>query len=155
MRYATLSTVEARRTDHVAPGERRLLRAVLEDALRTILAARHGGVGPAHVRRERAWLTSRDRDDPFAFESICDALDLDAGWIRRLVLDTAGARIASLLLMDGIDAPARRSGSSMRSRGRPRSRPGYGVRVRVPGSQVPAQQSESNVQAPASGTQHT
>ena len=83
MRYATLST-EARRADHVAPGEHRLLRAVLEDALRTILAARHGGVGPAHIRREHAWMTSRDRGDPFAFESICDALDLDADWIRRL-----------------------------------------------------------------------
>ncbi len=30
-----------------------------------------------------AWLGSTDRDWPFSFENICDALDMDPGHVRR------------------------------------------------------------------------
>ena len=71
---------------HAAPlacGERRLMLAVLEDALRTVLNARVGRSSDAWVRDELRWLMSEDRSHPFAFEVICDVLDLDASWLRR------------------------------------------------------------------------
>jgi hypothetical protein len=67
-------------------GERRLMLAVLEDALRTLLGARHGRTSAKRVRQELAWFTSGDRSDPFAFERICEALLIDADWLRGRVL---------------------------------------------------------------------
>jgi len=37
---------------------------------------------------DRAWLISNDRSYAFSFASICDALGLEAGYVRRLVLRT-------------------------------------------------------------------
>jgi hypothetical protein len=71
----------------VTRGERRLMRAVLEDALRTLLGARLGRSSDRWVRQELAWITSLDHSDPFTFERICEALAIDAGWLRRRVLD--------------------------------------------------------------------
>jgi len=56
--------------------------AVLEDALRTVLSARVGRSCDAWVREELRWFMSEDRSHPFAFEVICDVLDLDASWLR-------------------------------------------------------------------------
>lgn len=65
--------------------ERRLRLAILEDALRYYRA--YAG---AADRRARAlyqdaaeWIASQDRSEPFSFENVCDALDLDAAAIRR------------------------------------------------------------------------
>ncbi|HXJ35207.1 MAG TPA: hypothetical protein VMS22_14340 [Candidatus Eisenbacteria bacterium] len=88
MRYATnLRSAEAARETFVCRGERRLMLAVLEDALRSILRIGRGPWAAAHVREEIDWLVASGRADPFAFESICDALDIDPGWLRRRVLD--------------------------------------------------------------------
>src|SRR5262245_1616329 len=73
----------ARRAAPLACGERRLMLAVLEDALRTVVSARLGRSSDAWVRAELRWFMSEDRSHPFAFEVICDVLDLDAGWLRR------------------------------------------------------------------------
>jgi hypothetical protein len=76
-------------------GERRLMLAVLEDAMRTLLGTRHARPNAACVRQELAWFTSRDRSDPFTFERICEALVIDADWLRKRVLHayrTAGTR---------------------------------------------------------------
>lgn len=73
----------ASRRDPVGCGERRLMLAILEDALRTVLSAGRGRSSDARVRRELRWFMSEDRSHAFAFEIICDALDLDAGWLRR------------------------------------------------------------------------
>ena len=79
----------ARHADPLACGERRLMLAVLEDALRTVLSARVGRSCDAWVREEMRWFMSEDRSHPFAFEVICDVLDLDASWLRaRLRGDT-------------------------------------------------------------------
>ena len=72
-----------RHADPLACGERRLMLAVLEDALRTVLSARVGRSCDAWVREELRWFMSEDRSHPFAFEVICDVLDLDASWLRR------------------------------------------------------------------------
>lgn len=65
--------------------ERRLRLAILEDALRYYHQYRD-----ATDRRSRAlyedaaeWFTSADRSEAFAFENVCDALGLDAAFIRR------------------------------------------------------------------------
>jgi hypothetical protein len=75
---------------HSDSGERRLLLAVLEDA----------------IRQRKA------RNEPFAFESICDALEIDAGYLRRR------------LLQGGFAAPVRRRTARrpVISRSRPCSR---------------------------------
>jgi hypothetical protein len=72
-----------RHADPLARGERRLMLAVLEDALRTVLSARVGRSSNAWPQEELRWFTSEDRSHPFAFEVICDVLDLDASWLRR------------------------------------------------------------------------
>ena len=69
--------------------ERRLLRAVLEDALQTLLkhAAVADGLRARRLRDEdMAWLVSEERSDVFAFESICETLGIDASWLRSRVL---------------------------------------------------------------------
>ena len=66
-------------------GERRLMLAVLEDAIRTLLLARRTAVPPKRLLRELAWLESTSLTEPFAFESICDALGLEPDWIRGLL----------------------------------------------------------------------
>jgi len=39
------------------------------------------------LRREAlAWIVSEDRSNVFAFENICEALGIDAGWLRAKVL---------------------------------------------------------------------
>jgi hypothetical protein len=62
-------------------GELRLMAAVLEDAVNILRKRPRSRAG----REAREWLASRDTSWPFAFERICDALDLDADSVRRQV----------------------------------------------------------------------
>lgn len=68
-------------------GERRLLFAVLEDAVTTYRRhARARDRSGRHAFEEaRAWVASRDQGSVFSYESICDALDIDPTWLRRLL----------------------------------------------------------------------
>jgi hypothetical protein len=67
-------------------GERRLMLAVLEDAIGTVLLARHTAVPRKRLLRDLAWLESTSRAEPFAFETICDVLGIDPDHLRgRLV----------------------------------------------------------------------
>ena len=71
-----------------AEGERRLLLAVLEDGIRTLL--KHAGATRGRARtlqREAlAWLLSDAQTDVFAFASICEALEIDPGRLRGQIL---------------------------------------------------------------------
>ena len=74
-----------------ASGERRLLLAVLEDGIRTLLknarATRGRGL---NLRREAlGWLMIPDRTQVFGFESICETLGIDAARLRERVLAEA------------------------------------------------------------------
>jgi hypothetical protein len=73
-------------------GERRLMIAILAHALRSLLhdAQRPGRGAIRRLRQDLKWLTSRDMDDTFAFERICETLGLDAERIRRHVLSELG-----------------------------------------------------------------
>lgn len=71
-----------------AEGERRLLLAVLEDGIRTLL--KHAGAtrGRARTLEREAltWLLSDAHSDVFAFASICEALEIDPGRLRGQIL---------------------------------------------------------------------
>lgn len=66
-------------------GERRLLLATLQDALRTLLGDRHGSRHPKYQREDLDWLMSDDQSGPFTYLRICDALGVDAEWLRSRV----------------------------------------------------------------------
>lgn len=74
--------------------EQRLMLAVLEEATATLL--RHPAprnAGKRRVLREtEAWLDSTDTGSPFAFIRICEALGLDAQWLRRGLVRARTAR---------------------------------------------------------------
>lgn len=69
-------------------GTRRLLLAVLEEAIRTLRAnAQKRGARAVRLRREvLRWLFGRQPASVFSFASICDALDLDARRLRGQIL---------------------------------------------------------------------
>lgn len=72
------------RTRAALDRERLLMYAVLEDALscyRQYAKSRLPRTRQLH-REAREWVASDDRSSLFAFESICDALDIDADMIR-------------------------------------------------------------------------
>lgn len=69
-------------------GELQLRLAVLEDCLRGLLAARD--CRTRALRCDLAWIESRDRNGPFAFENLCDTLGIDADRLRRRVRTALG-----------------------------------------------------------------
>ncbi|MBI4515008.1 MAG: hypothetical protein HY699_04230 [Deltaproteobacteria bacterium] len=76
-------------------GERRLMLAVLLDAIRTFGVGRPSAPRIQAYRiwlRERAWFQAEDRSSPFSFVNICDALGIDADYVRRCVLRPSAER---------------------------------------------------------------
>jgi hypothetical protein len=66
-------------------GERRLMIAVLEDAVETYrkqAGARDGRAQQA-FREAEEWIDDTDRTWLFSFENICDVLDINAEYVRR------------------------------------------------------------------------
>ena len=66
-------------------GERRLMIAVLEDALDAYRKQLDAGDprGRQLFCEAEGWLEDTEANDLFSFENICDVLDLDAEYIRR------------------------------------------------------------------------
>src|SRR3989442_1057116 len=101
-----------------AAGERALMRAVLEDAIRCL-------VGELRPRRQRGalaaeareWIEVADPRWPFSFENVCDGLGLDAANLRCRLLRDAPA--ATLREAPAPTLPAPHSG--------PERRPGRGL----------------------------
>jgi hypothetical protein len=64
--------------------ERRLLLAVLEDAIRTYqrYAFAHDRRGAALRAQVEEWFASEDSDWTFSFVAICDALGLETSYLR-------------------------------------------------------------------------
>jgi hypothetical protein len=89
--------------------ERRLMLAVLEDAIEAYLgnAGALRGIRRARFREAASWFRSEDTEWPFSFVNICDACGLAADVIRRQL----GRRIRSQVL--GVSGnPAGWGGSS-------------------------------------------
>jgi len=76
----------AQKTDRGEP-ERRLMLAVLQDALLTLVthAKRRSGKSRMIVEDVRRWFASDSRAHPFAFGAICDVLGLDVSYLRSAV----------------------------------------------------------------------
>ena len=82
------------RSHHVRSGEQRLMLAVLEDAINCFFG------DESQARMEATlWFKDRGASGPFAFEAICQALALNAGWLRR-GLFTKRSRIKAKNQMD-------------------------------------------------------
>jgi len=74
-------------------GERKLLFAVLEDAIRTYLRHRDNGALARNNEdyvEAAEWLSSDDEDGPFAFVNICEALGIDADGLRSGISSHTG-----------------------------------------------------------------
>ena len=88
-----------------AAGERALMRAVLEDAIRCIA----GEIGPVRERPQlaaeaRTWIADADTRWAFSFPNVCDHLGFDAGQLRgRLLRDAPVLAVVD----DGRGAAAR------------------------------------------------
>jgi hypothetical protein len=84
-------------------GERRLMVAVLEDAVNVYL--RHAGAqdaaGEALFLETEAWFESRETAWLFSFERICRALDLEPDYLRR------GLRARVTRASDAVPEPER------------------------------------------------
>ena len=97
-----------------ASGVRRLMAALLEDAAH--IYSRNAGAGETSrlYQEAKAWVESDDRMWPFSFERVCEALQLDAEWVRgRLRAVHTGSRVA---LVDARPGGRRRARASRRSR---------------------------------------
>ncbi len=66
-------------------GEKRLMLAVLEDALDCYrkYASANDGQGLQLFRDVDVWITSRDRRWYYSYENICDTLEIDADYLRE------------------------------------------------------------------------
>ena len=82
-----------------AAGERALMRAVLEDAIRCL----SGEIGPVRERPQlaaeaRSWLQASDTRWPYSFQNLCDQLGFDTERLRSRVLRDA----PELPVVDGV-----------------------------------------------------
>jgi hypothetical protein len=66
-------------------GERRLMAAVLADAVHLYLKHATGGSAPSQIlfRDTERWFGSGDRSWLLSFENVCDVLEIDADRLRR------------------------------------------------------------------------
>jgi hypothetical protein len=70
----------------LATGKLRLMRAVLEDALRIVLDATPIGRSARRAREEAArWIFEDDFAWPYSFRNVCRALLVDPAELRRRV----------------------------------------------------------------------
>lgn len=76
---------EMRRKKLPSEGERKLLFAVLEDAIRCYLKNRDRGQVARRdpdFREAAQWLSSDEESGPFAFVSVCESLGINADRLR-------------------------------------------------------------------------
>jgi len=90
-----------------AAGERALMRAVLEDAIRCLA----GEIGPVRERPQlaaeaRVWIEATDPRWPFSFENVCDSLGFEPERLRTRLLENAPELPAAG--SEDVDAPAAR-----------------------------------------------
>jgi hypothetical protein len=79
-----------------AAGERALMRAVLEDAIRCLGADAGPGRQRAQLAEDaRGWITAADMRWPYSFQNVCEGLGLDASCIRQRLLRDAPAPTAN------------------------------------------------------------
>lgn len=95
-------------------GERRLILAVLEDAINCFqknLFAQTSR-GKRLFREAEHWVMSVERDMPFAFENICEFLSFDAECIRQGLCRWARAATAEVAAASVAEVGARRGATT-------------------------------------------
>ncbi len=97
----------SRRGDLAQP-EKRLLAAVLEDAIRTFQSL-HGARrfrGRRLFREAELWFASDRTDDVFTYVRVCQALAIDPDWLREGLRRWRAAREEAIYQLPSItDAP--------------------------------------------------
>lgn len=80
------------RRESSSPGVKKLMVAVLEDAIRCFQGhLRNPRLRPDQLSREaERWIRTRDDDGPFAFTNVCGVLGIDAEGLRSLLLGWKG-----------------------------------------------------------------
>jgi hypothetical protein len=83
---------ESRRRKLPSEGERKLLFAVLEDAIRTYLRHRDSAVARNSEEFVEAaeWLSCDEEGGPFSYVSVCEALGIDADCLRAGISNHTG-----------------------------------------------------------------
>jgi len=81
--------------------EQRLMLAVLQDAVSTLLKHGDRGRGGSRrlVREAEQWIHARNHDWPFSFENICSVLNLDPEALREGLSSLTGAASARLVAL--------------------------------------------------------
>jgi len=72
------------RAERSAQPEKRLMLAVMEDAISTFQKSVHGETRRQRrlLRETEEWIDSIDTSWPFSFENICTALDIEPNYLR-------------------------------------------------------------------------
>jgi hypothetical protein len=78
--------------------ERRLMIAVLEDAIEAYLANAGAtrGIRRTHFEEASRWFQAEDTEWPFSFVNICEACGLEPGVIRRSLLRRVRAELLAV-----------------------------------------------------------
>ena len=86
-------------------GERRLMVAVLLDAVAVYSKCRARGVVNRRFREVDRWFRSHDQEWPFAFERICEVLSIDAALIRAAIDNQIASRFGPRATVHADDVP--------------------------------------------------
>ena len=131
---------DRRQAEGSAQPEKRLMLAVMEDAIATFQKS-----FPEANRRQRRllreteeWIQSNDASWPFSFENICAALDIEADYLRQGLFKWKTAQQARYRERSDLHAPALHSPSDVSADGAiacrcttpPRQKPLSGCRPR-------------------------
>jgi hypothetical protein len=76
--------------------EKRLMLAVMEDAITTFQKSVHGATRRQRrlLKETEEWIGSTDTSWPFSFENICAALDIEADYLRTGIKRWKGTLLA-------------------------------------------------------------
>ena len=84
------------KVEHSAQPEKRLMLAVMEDAISTFQKSVRGLTRRQRrlLRETEEWMSEADNQWPFSFENICAALDIEPSYLRRGLCDWKGTLLA-------------------------------------------------------------
>jgi hypothetical protein len=100
--WAVLPTQTTGGSATALSGEKRLMAAVLADAIRLYLEQARGSSIRSQLlfREATRWIESADRSSLLSFENVCDVLQLDAGRVRRALRVHAASGIVHAVPFD-------------------------------------------------------
>jgi hypothetical protein len=84
------------RAEQSSQPEKRLMLAVMEDAIATFQKSVHGATRRQRrlLRETEEWIGSENDGWPFSFENICAALDIEAEYLRKGIKQWKGTLLA-------------------------------------------------------------